>query len=109
MKLSTLFLTCAHKAEADKITNALLEKGLAACVKQTPVSSAFLWEGKIQKSEEILLLIDTTEKRFNDIDKVVATLHSYDTYVLTAVPITKTTPTVQKWIESVTGEASGSS
>ena len=103
MKLVTLFLTCADKTEADKITNALLEKRLAACVKQTTVSSTFYWDGIVQQSNEVLLLIESVEERFNAIEKVISKLHSYDQYVLTAVPISKTTPGVIKWIEGVVG------
>ncbi|HRJ06841.1 MAG TPA: divalent-cation tolerance protein CutA [Candidatus Saccharibacteria bacterium] len=104
MKLATYFLTCADKLEANKITVALLEKRLAACVKQVPVSSTFHWEGKIQHSSEILLMIDSSEENFDLINKIVAKLHSYDQYVLTAVPISRTTPAVNAWIHGIIGQ-----
>lgn len=101
MKLITLFLTCADQAEATKITRALLEKRLAACIKQMPVHSTFHWEGEIQESDEVLLLIESAEEKFDAINKVVEQLHSYKEYVLTAVPIVKTTPGVMQWVKEV--------
>jgi periplasmic divalent cation tolerance protein len=99
LKPATYFLTCADKEEATKITNALLNARICACVKQTQVQSTFHWDGEIQQSEEILLLIESSEEKFDDIEKIVSELHSYDEYVLTAIPIVKTTPGVIKWLE----------
>ena len=104
MKLATYFLTCVDVAEADVITHALLEQKLAACVKQTPVSSTFHWDGTIQKSDEILLLIESAEEKFEEINAVVAKLHSYDEYVLTAMPISRTTPGVENWVNGILSE-----
>lgn len=101
MKLATYFLTCGDKTEADKITMSLLEKKLAACVKQTPVSSTFHWDGEIQQSNEVLLVIDSTEEVFDAVNAVVSELHSYDQYVLTAIPIVRTTPDVETWIRGI--------
>lgn len=99
MKLSILFLTCANNKEADKITTTLLEKKLVFCIKKQPVSSSFLWKGKINTSNEVLLIMDTLENNFKRIDKEVSKLHSYDTYVLIAVPVTQTTKNVENWVK----------
>lgn len=99
MKLSILFLTCANNTEADKITTALLERNLVFCVKKQPVSSSFLWKGKINSSDEVLLMMDSLENNFMKIDELVSKLHSYDTYVLIAIPVTQTTKNVENWVK----------
>lgn len=99
MKLSILFLTCANNKEADKIAVVLLEKKLVFCVKKQPVSSSSLWKGKIESSDEILLIIESLEDNFKKIDKEVSKLHSYDTYVLMALPVTQTTKDVEDWVK----------
>lgn len=99
MKLSILFLTCANNTEADGISAALLESKLVFCVKKQPVSSSFLWKGKINSSDEVLLIMDSLEHNFKKIDKVVSMLHSYDTYVLIALPVTQTTKNVENWVK----------
>lgn len=98
MKICVLFLTCVNNEEADKISKTLLEKKLIYCAKRFPVSSSFLWEGKIDKAEEVLLIMDSIEENFEKIKKEVAKLHSYKTFVLSASPINKTTNNVKKWI-----------
>jgi len=99
MNLITLFLTCADKQEADKISSKLLDGKLAVCVKQTDVESNFLWKGKKEQGKEILLIIDSTEEMFNDIEAVIKRIHSYDTFVLMAYPVAKASAGVREWVE----------
>jgi periplasmic divalent cation tolerance protein len=98
MNLITLFLTCANDEEAEKISAKLLEDKLVACVKQTDVKSDFLWKGKKESSQEVLLVIDSAEDKFEAIEAAVKALHSYDTFVLTAYPIVKASKDVKEWI-----------
>ncbi len=45
---------------AKKLQNGLVERKLAACVNAIPgVSSVYRWEGKVEKTEEILLICKT--------------------------------------------------
>lgn len=99
MQLNVLFLTCANDSEADKISQILLEKKLIICAKKTPVSSAFLWENKIQSSDETLLIMDSVVKNFEKINSEVKRLHSYKTFVLTSILIDQTTQEVKDWIK----------
>lgn len=98
MKICLLYLTCANEEEAAKISQALLEKKLAFCIKKAPVSSAFLWKGKINSSSEILLIMDSLEENFEKVRKEVAKLHSYETFVLVSTPVTQTTEGVKEWV-----------
>lgn len=93
-----LYLTCADLAEAQSIGTALLEAKLVTCVRRMPVSSTYWWDGKINNDDEILLMMESLEEKFDQIEAVVTKLHSYDEFVLTAVPVLKTTPGVEKWL-----------
>ncbi|OGL30463.1 hypothetical protein A3F37_01150 [Candidatus Saccharibacteria bacterium RIFCSPHIGHO2_12_FULL_41_12] len=94
-----LWLTCTDQKEADKIAKALLEKRLIACAKQVAITSDFIWEGKIERNNEILLIMESREDLFDEIEAEVAKLHSYDSFVLTATPITKVSKKAQKWLD----------
>jgi len=96
-----LFLTCANAAEGRSISNALLERKLAACVRQSSVDSSYWWDNKIQKDDEVLLMIESVEEKFDEIEAVVTKLHSYDEYVLTAVQVLRTTPGVEKRLKDI--------
>ncbi|HET7827501.1 MAG TPA: divalent-cation tolerance protein CutA [Candidatus Saccharimonadales bacterium] len=99
MKLITLFLTCADRAEADKIAAKLLDDKLAACVKQAAITSDYLWQGQKQHGDEVLLIIDSAEEKYDAIDSAIKQLHSYDTFVLTAYPVVRSSQGVEKWVK----------
>ena len=99
MRICILYLTCVSSEEADKISRILLEKKLIVCAKRFPVESSFLWEGKIDKAEEVLLIMDSIEENFERIKKEVAKIHSYKTFVLFSTPVNQTTDEVNHWMK----------
>ena len=100
MKPCILLLTCANDKEADKIVQSLLRKKLAVCIKKTPIGSSFLWQGKIDSSKEVLLIMDSIESKFKHVEKEIRKIHSYDTFVLVSLPITKMSAGIEEWIKS---------
>lgn len=104
MKFIFLFLTCADQIEANTIARALLEKRLVACVKMMPIAATFLWQGAIESSNEILLLMESEESKFKQIEGAVRSLHSYKTLVLTATALSHVSTGVAEWLcESLRG------
>lgn len=99
MKLVTLFLTCANTVEANDIVSKLFEKKLVVCVKQTSVNSTFWWKDKIENTEEVLLIMDSTQDKFSKIEAIVKEIHSYHTFTLLAYPVVKASDGVQKWVK----------
>src|SRR3989338_9254644 len=99
MTPNLLFLTCANQAEADKIAQSLLEKRLAVCVKKTPVNSDFLWQGKIDHASEILLMMDSSEELFDQVEQEVKRLHSYDTPNLVSVLVSHSSAGIPEWMK----------
>jgi len=98
-KFCYIYLTCASSKEASKITAALLQKRLIACVKQLPVTSDFHRGGKIEHGKEVLLIMESRIDLFEEIEGEVAKLHSYDTFVLEAVPVTRVSQRAWEWLE----------
>lgn len=99
MKPNILFLTCADEQEADKISQRLLDKKLVVCIKKTSVSSSFLWKGKIDKAEEVLLIMDSIEEKFRQIEKEIRKIHSYNTFVLVSVPVIQSSTGIKEWMK----------
>ena len=93
-----VYLTCNDEEEANNIIEALLEAKLVACVKQHKIHSSYLWQKKINHDEEILLIMETKDEKFDEINELVDKLHSYDQYVLTAVPVTKINHGINDWL-----------
>lgn len=98
MKFCYLYLTCDVK-EADSLIDLLLKKRLIVCAKKVPVNSMYWWEGEIEKADEVMLVMESAEEKFDVVEVEVKKVHSYDTFVLTAVPIGKVSKDAKKWLE----------
>lgn len=91
--------TCANPDEADALAAVLVEERLAACVNRVDtVMSTYRWESKLQRDRETLLLIKTTEARFNELRSAINRQASYDVPELIAVPIVKGSPEYLGWL-----------
>lgn len=97
-KFCQLWLTCKDRVEADNIAKTLLDKKLIACAKQTEISSDSHWQGKTMHAIETLLMMDSREDLFKEIEAEIARIHSYDTFVLQAVPA-KFSKDAAKWMD----------
>jgi uncharacterized protein involved in tolerance to divalent cations len=59
--LSAVFVTASSAEEAKTLAKGLLSGGLAACVNLIPqVSSMYMWEGKMEESSEVIMMIKVT-------------------------------------------------
>lgn len=71
--------TAGSEQEARRIGNALVEKKLAACVSIIPkMESIYIWEGKTEESQELMLMIKTTAAAFEQVCAMIKQMHSYE-------------------------------
>lgn len=96
--MNILLLTCKDQTEADDITKALLNDRLIVCSKSVPVKSQFFWKGNIDRDDEVLVVMESNESKFKQIEKVVRSLHSYEQFVLVGFPVTQMASGVEKWL-----------
>ena len=94
--------TTDSKENSDAITQLLLEKKLIACVQSTVIQSAYHWQGKIIKSEEISLQMKTKRSLFEKIQKEIEHLHTYDVPEIIMVPMAGANLRYLQWIEEET-------
>ena len=80
------------------IALALLREKLIVCAKQIAVQSDFVWKDKVETSNEVLLLMDSREDLFVIVEAEVAKHHSYETFVLVAVPLIRISHTAEEWM-----------
>lgn len=71
--------TEADRERAEQLARALLEQGLVACVSLHPVTSLYRWQGQLERSEEIQLLLKTTAARLEALEQALRERHSYTT------------------------------
>jgi periplasmic divalent cation tolerance protein len=95
-------VTCKDAAEAQTIADGLLADKLIACAKiTTEVSQSYWWKGVIEKGNKVMLIMETHESRLPKTEARIAQLHSYDTFVLTAVPMVYVSKDARLWLQEV--------
>jgi periplasmic divalent cation tolerance protein len=81
-------MTAPNREEAERIAEALVNEGLAACVNIVDgCRSVYRWEGETVKDAEVLMLAKTHRDTFKDVEKRVSELHSYDVPEIIAVDL----------------------
>jgi len=97
-----VFMTTSTRAEAENITEHLLSERLVACCNIVgPISSAYAWKGKIEKADEFLVFMKTSQDLFERLSARIKELHSYDIPEVIAVPIIAGLPSYLDWISTV--------
>jgi periplasmic divalent cation tolerance protein len=86
---------------AQKIAEALVEAGEAACVNIVPgIRSIYRWEGKICDAGEHLLLIKSSAEKFEAVRSRIKELHTYQVPEIIALPISTGDADYLNWIRS---------
>ena len=103
-----VLITVGTSEEGERLARALVEERLAACVNRIPnIQSVYRWQGKIEQSQEELLLIKTRSELFRALEKRVGELHSYDVPEIIALPLSEGNEAYLRWLEEqVPGSAS---
>lgn len=99
-KFRVVLVTCATLEEARKIAYRVVETHHAACanILTHAIESFYTWEGKLENSSEYLLLLKTADERLEDLQKLVLSLHSYDTPEFIVLPIVSGSDDYLKWL-----------
>lgn len=96
-----VLMTAANAAEATRLAEMLVDAQLAACVQiLPPMSSVFRWKGTIQRQNEVLLIVKTERSRFQEVEREVRALHSYETPEIIALPVTAGSLPYLKWLSA---------
>jgi len=94
-----VFMTAANGEEAARLADMLVGSHLAACVQILPeIESVYRWQGKIERQQEILLLAKSTSDKFEELEREVRALHSYETPEIVAVSLTDVSKPYLKWL-----------
>ena len=73
-----IITTEVDKENASKLANLLLREKLIPCVSMKNIESYFWWEGNINKSKEVQLMIKCKKENINKVCDKIAEWHSYE-------------------------------
>ena len=94
-------MTAANGEEAARLADMLVGAHLAACVQILPeMESVYRWQGRIERQAEVLLIAKTTKAKFDDLEREVRALHSYETPEIVAVPLVACSTPYLEWLSA---------
>lgn len=99
-----VLMTAADEAEAGRIAEMLVARRLAACVQIIPrMQSVYVWQGEVQREREVLLLAKSTRANFDELEREVRAIHSYETPEIVGVPIVVGSASYLGWLRESVG------
>jgi len=99
-KFTLVLITAPDVKTARKLATTILRHRLAACVNLVPsIESHYWWQGKLERGQEVLLIVKTIRPRLTALEKAILKNHPYDTPEIIAVPLTAGTSRYLAWIE----------
>ena len=94
-----VYTTWPSIVEAEKAGRVIVERRLAACVNiLLGMVSHYWWEGKIERAEEVVMIIKTRASLADQVSAAVKELHSYTTPAIMVLPVDKADPAYHQWI-----------
>jgi len=96
-----VLMTAANREEAGRIAEMLVSTRLAGCVQILPeIQSIYRWQGEVARESEVLLLAKTTSASFDELDRRVREIHSYETPEIVGLPVTQVSARYLKWLQA---------
>jgi periplasmic divalent cation tolerance protein len=93
--------TCANEADAGRVGRALVEARLAACVSVIPgLRSYYKWQGALETSDEVLLLIKSSRELFPQIKVEMEKIHPYEIPEILAIPVVEGAENYLDWMSA---------
>ena len=100
-----VYTTYPSVVEAEQAGRTLVERRLCACVNILPgMVSLYWWQGKIDRGDEVVMIIKTRAGLAEPVRAAVKQMHSYSTPAILVLPIEAVDPDYHAWIVA---EASG--
>jgi len=96
-----IITTVPSKQEGETIASKLVENNNAACVNIIPnVTSIYKWNNKINKDDELLLLIKTSTENEAQVYDIIRDKHSYGVPEIITIEINNIDKKYGEWLNS---------
>jgi periplasmic divalent cation tolerance protein len=100
-----LYTTYPSIVEAEQAGRTLVERRLCACVNILPgMISLYWWQGKIDRGEEVVMIIKTRASLAELVRAAVKQMHTYSTPAILVLPVESVDPDYHAWIVAETKE-----
>lgn len=102
---AVVLVTAPDLKVARALAQAALQARLVACANLLPgVESHYWWQGRLERGQEILLILKTRRRLLPALEQLVLDRHPYDTPEILVLPLASGTERYLQWIgESTAG------
>ena len=98
-KFALVLVTAPDLKTARALAKSALQAKLIACANLIPkIESHYRWQGKVESSAEVLLVLKTQKTRLAALEKFVMANHPYDTPEFLVLPVTGGTKKYLGWL-----------
>ena len=92
-----------NKADAERLAEALVSEGVAACVNVlAECTSFFRWQGNLDRATEVPVIIKTTLASYPELESTLRKLHPYELPEIIALPVSAGLPEYLNWVAQET-------
>lgn len=93
--------TVSTSTEAETLAEKIVTQKLAACVQiLPPMTSVYVWEEKLQKESEHLLLIKTLPEKYDEVEAFIIANHTYEVPEIVAINADKVSDPYLNWLNA---------
>ena len=98
-----VLITTAPEDEASKLVEQLLLERLIGCGNiLPPMKSIYRWNGKIEKDQEVMIVMETTTEMSDQAFERLEQLHSYDVPKIYTIESDRVSEPYRTWLSSET-------
>ena len=98
-----VYTTYPSIVEAEQAGRALVERRLCACVNILPgMVSLYWWQGKVERGEEVVMIVKTRAALAEAVRAAVKAMHSYTSPAILVLPIEDIDPDYRAWLMAET-------
>ena len=96
-----VLVTAPDRKTARLLARAALSSRFVACANLVPgVESHYWWQGKLERSNEVLVMFKTTRRNLARLERTVLSLHPYDTPEFVVLPISAGSRRYLDWLDA---------
>lgn len=94
-----VLVTAPDLKTARHLAKSALTAKLIACANLVPkIESHYWWQGKLETSAEVLLILKTTRPRLAKLEQLILAQHPYDTAEFVVLPIASGSAKYLAWL-----------
>lgn len=102
--VALVLVTAPDWKTARGLARAALAARLVACANLMPrIESHYWWQGKMERAQEVLILLKTTRARLAALERLIVAKHPYDTPEFVVLPVGRVNARYLAWWQESAG------